>query len=429
MKWLLVHFICMALVTSSAKAAVLFVDLNDAPLEYDACAAGAGPDEVHVIGAVTNGGQPINGKHIEQKVAQLEAAGITVDSIVVSGHDGSGHFFGENGSEFYAADLRRILKNHPQTASTLTSAALWGCYPTTVYGCDSFWLKPNKNIKVAMGFTIQSPDKTRPANHALMKEFCGRRKEAVEAVSKDQLCAFYKSLRHLETTHVNLCNRTAMASREYGPENCYDYEDLQNRCAEFDPDEAQLVSFAKYFSANDPGFDNPPKDSAKSELRKYYNQIHLWRHCTETLKTERGYDLPSPPQVIRLVKFDVLKANLNRLNRNELADYDSRLEELGLGYLKLGDLTKVSRGEINRRIDAALVNLGKMAKRKQRVGDTDSTVVWRMAQFLKATLVDLQFRTKDTRGRYYSCSHFSLVDPSAKRPSRCIMSYDQAAAL
>jgi hypothetical protein len=410
----------VGLAWTAARADVLFVDLNNAPKEYGACQEGA-PGEVHVVGPATSDGKVVDATLIDQKVSELEKAGVKIDTIVISGHDGSGHFFGDYG-QFYASELRTLLKNHPRTEKDLTVAALWGCYPTNVHGCETYWLKPTRNIKVAVGFSIRSPSKERPANAAFMKEFCSKRKEAAQAVTKDELCRFYKNLNTIKPMSVAMCNREAEVARDYGPEACYTYQQLYDKCSQFDPGEEQRAMYEKYFAGNEPGFENPPtdggsgyngKDGGVSPLRAYYNQLHLWMHCAESLKQERGYDMPYAPTVIRLIFYDQLKKNIARLNAPQLADYDKRMAQLGLPQLALGDIRKLSRGEVNRRIDYAVVALDTAV----RNGRSDLIPNLKQALGLQRTLVSLDYR----------CSHFSLVEPDGRFPSTCIMSYATAA--
>jgi hypothetical protein len=93
------------------------------------------------------------------------------------------------------------------------------------------------------------------------------------------------------------------------------------------------------------------------------------------------------------------------------------LETLGLGEYKLGDISHMSRKEMNEKIEAAYSGVLGMQKEGKTQPPFDIDVVARMVQDVKRTLVDLD----------WNCSDFTLVDDVAKMPSACIMTYKSTA--
>lgn len=408
----------------SARANILFIDLNNSPKEVEACRTGAQQaspnDEVVVVGPSDGSSSDVTMDAIMDKVREARKNGVSFDSIVVSGEDGNGHFFGSHG-DFYASDFKRLVKELNQTGSEITTTALWGCYPTNKYGCETYWLKPNPSINMAVGFAVQAPSQNRPVNHELMQEFCRKREEAANAVTIDQMCLFYLNLSmNKVSTSVSVCNHEGVASEYYdsispgttersGQQTCQTNDELMERCKEFDPEQKQKAVFEKCMNASDPDFDLNCKDlpGKVSSLRHYYNQLHLWRHCKDGVKTEQGYEMPLPPQVIRLLKFDHVKENLADLNAEELSDYDKRMKAAGFADYTLGDIKTVSRAELNRRIEGAIVALKQSGSQP---------ALLKMAEGLGRTFVSLDPR----------CSHFSTVTLGLGKPSPCILSYARA---
>jgi hypothetical protein len=362
----------------SAGAEIIFLDLNDAPEEIRHCQAGLDKkhlkqrgegrrEQLHVIDpkeyVSKRGESSLKTKTyhaLRSKIQDMIRRNIPIDSIIISGDDGSGEFFGSQG-KFHQHELVALVKEFPQVGKSLKSAALWGCYPSTVNGAEQFWVNKLPNMQFTMGFVGQGPDKTRPANHALLKQFCERREEAAEATTMDALCRFYDSIEQMPhaLTSLGLCNRVGIASREYStrgrPEKCFTYRELHARCPSFINNPQYNDIYARYMSG-----ESEPGDEAgrkMSDLRNYYNELQKWRHCSQQFRHQRGSDMPVPANVIRLVKYKKLKENLAKWNAPQLADYDEMLNESGLGALRLGDITQLSRKSMNDKIMAAVAAL------------------------------------------------------------------------
>jgi len=460
-------FLFLWFLSIAARAEMIFVDLNDAPEEINKCREGIEaknakglwqkPDQLHVVrGAKGSKNYRSNTYHaLRAKIADLVRRKVPVDSIVISGDDGSGNFFGSEG-EFTQRELKALLDEFPTVGASLKTAALWGCYPTSVHGAEQFWINKLPNMQLTMGFTAQGPEKSRPANHILLKQFCERREEAAKAITMDQLCKFHDSLQQLTRTSLGICNRIGTASVEYARngEKCFTYQQLHERCPQYTNNPKLMEVYEKYMS----GEAEPPEEvpGRTSDLRKFYNETQLWYHCASKFKHQRGFDIPYPPHVIRLIKYNKVKANLMKLNKGELESYDKSLERAGLGALKLGDITKLSRKELNQRIEAAVsalqgrnvevpasqpVSAAKaprratagtgafmfdpeevetparpVAQRPQTVRAAKDPTLLRMAQCVRMTLVNLD----------PACTAFNLVGDRPRTESTCLMNYNEA---
>lgn len=461
MMWLPLLF-----VLSLARAEMIFLDLNNADKEIKACQDGIEDkkkksgqhDDVHVIKGLK--GERDNKSNtywaLREQIKSLLARKVRIDSIVISGEDGTGNFFGSTG-DFDYRELQALSEEFPELKSSLTSAALWGCYTTNVNGTEQYWLNRMPGMKFTMGFTMQGPDKYKEGNHQLLKQFCGRRQEAVNATSKDQLCSFYDGLQQLVSTSVGLCIKTRDNTNIYagqgyakGNEKCFTTKELYERCGEYIRNDKGLDVYREYLSGEkEPGATEPP------DLRKAYNTNQLWRHCVKQFKTQRGTDMPYPPNMIRLIKQYYVKKNLAELNAKELASYDQALERAGLKELALGDITKLPRKTMNQKIQAAIAALNgqtvqvpvteaKREAQKKRglsggfVFDFDEEqaapvappsapkyvrgvkdpTLKRMAECMRMTFVQME----------EDCSPFGTVNERARPTDRseCLFSYDRA---
>ncbi len=463
----------LLLFSFAARGELIYLDMNNAGEEIKACQAGIEaknakklwqePEQLHVVKGVA-GESNFKSKTyyaLRAKIMDMINRNIKIDGIVISGEHGDGHFFGSQG-DFYQRELVALTKEFPEVGKSLKTAALWGCYPTSVHGAEQYWVNKLPNMQFTMGFVTQGPDKTREANHVLLKQFCERREEAAEATTLDQLCKFYDSLHQVVPTSLGLCNRAGIASKEYaqGPngEKCLTYKQLHDRCPAFINNPALEGVYERYMS----GESEPPAEvpGRVSELRNFHNEAQKWRQCAAKYKAQRGTDMPFPPDLIRLIKYKKIKENLARINAQELAEYDSALERRGLGALKLGDITKTSRKSMNQKIEAAMkalegedvevpvaspprpaanrsrppcVGAGFLfsdcddsagagraseaapSRRIVRAVSEDPTLL-RMAHCMKETFISMNGE----------CSAFDVVSGHARTQSPCLMKYERA---
>lgn len=444
-----------SLIFLSAHAEMIFLDLNDAPQEIAACKEGVQSasmrgerrEELHIVNPSTrprqrgeNSNRSNTYHALRAKIIELRSRNIPIDSIVISGEDGSGEFFGSQGKLPYH-EFQSLVREFPDVEKTLNTAAVWGCYTTTVNGSEQYWLNRMPNMQFTMGFTTQGPNKTRPGNHVLLRQFCERRKEAARATTMDALCKFYDSLRQLTTTSVAVCNRQGIATAEYSAtDKCLTYKQLHDRCPNFINNQALQSMYDRYMSGDqDPPVDD---DNRPSELRKYYNEVNKWRHCARDYRTARGSDMPLPPNLIRLIKYKSVKENLARLNRNELESYDEELQRAGLGAFKVGDITRLSRRALNDRIMGAIAALegqsvqapapagrrcaggggflfsgcDDSASSPRTVRAAKDPVLLRMAQCMRQTFIQMN----------HLCIPFDNVSAGSKTQSGCLLNYDEA---
>lgn len=430
-----------ALLLASAHAGdVLFVDLNNSANEAEACKAGVqakNPNEHFEkfgksdLAKYSRSGE-MDADALNRFVAAKERAGRKFDCVVISGHDGSGHFFGENGD--LTAGQAASLVARSRLKDSLTSMALWGCYTANANAAENYWMqKISPNIKSTIGFTLQSPSNRRPENFALLQDYCMKREQIANAETKAEMSNQFYHLAGINKMNAAVCYKEGVCANEYANPgekgNCFhSYEELQQRCSKFDPSRKLLATYKAYFEASDPAYANPPPDgedeyvtegtydpSTKGALRNYYNQLHLWYHCSYDLYKHTGYSMPMPATVIRLTKFETVKRNFAALHQKELEQYNALLAQMGLGQLAL-DPANMSRKDIVERMRKAIAKLEGLSDASSgKVNGVDPYKLLIMAYGF-----DNSLRTLKT-----NCLPFSYVHENAGEHSDCIAQYGE----
>ncbi|MGE0529544.1 MAG: hypothetical protein AB7P49_21020, partial [Bdellovibrionales bacterium] len=443
------------------QGAMLFIDTNNANEEVEACRRGVKAlnpkEDIRVVRP------PISCEALEKKVREMEAAGQPVDSVVISGEYVKEGIYGAAG-RFSSSCLKQIADRH----SGIKSLALWGCYTSTAAAAKDYWLHPMKNIKFIVGFTDQAPSKIRPASQDMLEYFCYHRQQAAQITDCDQMINLLANLKSFGETSIGACTHEFVASRSYGEQICYRYDEV---CKNFDAEKV-LEQYDGLMDGKagfeDVGSDDPKKPTL---ARKTYTEMRRYEHCGS------DYDLPDPVQVMNLVKFKYITENFSRLNAQQLREYDENLEQLGLGQYRLGNLKELTRGEMIRRINASVEALTRMAaggpvpvpqapppraqepppartekkptsgkgggllfgipkrspppeepkpqaapepppeRRAAPAGSVDPKVVLEMAEHVARTFWDLD----------PSCIPASSIAENSKKPSGCLITYKQAA--
>jgi hypothetical protein len=443
-----------AVIQPASADNVLFIDLNNSAEEIKACSSGVktanAEESVFVInketvgllpgsGFVPNAENKIHVKEIDAMIRDLEDQGQRIDSIVISGHDGNGQYFGTQG-DLTAAQLKWIFDRHPMLKRHTTMMMQWGCYTGNANACENIWGRNvSENIRTTVGFTVQSPDNTKPGNFRLLEDVCKKRKDIQAAQSSQQYDDIFRNLAGVSDWNVGICHDGGVCSPDYAErdpvtgkilpgQNCdHTFDELQRRCAEFDPDQKKLETYQHYLNA-DPGYEDPPPDDAsfvyengatgRNPIRRYYSELHLWRHCAKSAANPNGFEMESPARVIRLVRFNDVKSNLMKFHAREVQQYNDLMTKLGWNDYALADLQNMSRAQIVKRTMGAVASLeANIQYGKSQVKGVDLKALYSMAVQFDRTLRVLQPR----------CSPQSWVHAGmGDYPSDCIAPYGKA---
>lgn len=405
MNWLVALFILL-LLPFSVWADCLFVNLNGQEAEWKACQAGMkGDDRLHVVNGVPGKddetGYSNTYKEVRATIAKALSEGREIDCIVISGDHGSGRFFHDLGF-FTSEDFRALRDDFP--GFRVSSAALWGCYTTTVKSCDAHWIQNLEGMNFVMGFDGQAPVWSAQAGQQYLQAYCATRKDIAGRISKKELCEFRDNIAAMvgTVTHLGFCSKETVASEYYG---CKTYQELQAMCPNFvnnrplqdvyDHYDAGTVEAptgadqdSKDYSADYAQFspqlrENTCRRGDVHPLRCYYNHLHYWQHC------ERGNDMPDIRETLSLIKYKQIKSRAQKNNQVALQSFDGKLREFGLGDYALGDITEWNRQELNERIKTARQKILEMPANDSATRKVRATL-HRMSQCLDQTLNHLK---------------------------------------
>lgn len=341
MKFLI--FIFTFLFTFSAQASViLFFDLNNAPPEIAAikralkfrCENSHHKDcpELVVIPAPTHRSAEMSVTEAEltQTLTQLYKKGLTVESLVVSGHSSGLEFSGTRGQTTFEGILNSFTTAAQQAGldekkvrSKLKTLYLFGCYTGTP-GAYKRWIEEFPGLKLAAGFNHKAPLSNNPNLPSYIENLVKKENDAINICELSAAGKFYDSVRNSHVVKASMC----LNQQYVTPDEKHDLAKIwELKCnPNKNPRYAKLLKSGNIFEsylyakastgAGKSDYSNVPPDPAHSELRDYYNLLQDHRICFEG---DPETELPSPDRVQRLIFFDAVLKNFSLYYKDRLA--------------------------------------------------------------------------------------------------------------
>ena len=175
---------------NTVYADILFLDLNNSPKEIEAAKKAAKQrGEKLIVFPERAMRYPADiEQNLNQKLTELKSKNQQnkISSLIISGHDGNGHFTGSKGSMSYS-DFANILESHPELKESVKSLYLWGCYTATPGSIINNWKPTFKNLDVIIGYDGSAPANDKLAGHNYLADALVKEKKMTSAKTDKQL--------------------------------------------------------------------------------------------------------------------------------------------------------------------------------------------------------------------------------------------------
>ena len=348
---------------SESGKTIIFLDLNDNPKEIDSARKAACKRGESLI-VMPNSGEAFSQDTLDQLLTGLEKSGVSVNSLILSGHDGGGQFGGTNGYVSKSM-LNEVMQDHPKTQESVSSVLLLGCY-TGVKQEIFDWKQILPKVNLIAGYEGQAPLGDKPAGHSYIEGVLAREKEMNEVKSEKELEKILKKgIKHISSISAAMYVQPKMCAPGTEHESGFYFRPLKGRDALQDLETQECIHenetngpiMLEKFMAYYRGEKEIPKETHGSELREIYNYFREKGHCFEA---KRKY--PSADKVLFTLFFDGVKKNFAFFNKGPLdagviqldkfkENFDDRFEQ----YIK----GKESYGEVlEERLSNGTSNLG-----------------------------------------------------------------------
>jgi|GEM_PF-5234737 len=266
-----------------------------------------------------------------------------ISALVISGHDGNGHFSGKVGN-FDEKDIAKAVNDHPPAGENLRSLFLWGCYTGTVGTLSSTWKAAFPKVEMIAGFDGSAPLGTKKASETYLEDALVQEKKLTSIKDQKQLKRAFDSIRDIKMMHASVCVGNNLVNNK----GVIDITESVKICSNLDKNKVKAL-YMCYKNAETAKCANPPADTHNSELRDLYNQLQLTSQCYKS-----NFDAPDLKALIRLIYFENVKNNFINLHSESMDKLNSLLRQLGApDEALLLDIKKSSRAEILNKLNKA----------------------------------------------------------------------------
>jgi hypothetical protein len=336
-----------------------------------------------------------------------------VNSLVISGHDGTGHFNGVFG-DMSDRGLSEMLDSIPGLKDNLLGIHLWGCYTTSPSSILTNWKANFPNTVLVTGYNGVAPANDKPAGWNYLEAVLKQELDLIAETDQKKLQRMLKNMPGVNFMPAAAFNR---GDCFISPSDTFSFTELMSRCKDLMAKlKTQQDQYNCYLKAENEQCANPPSDTRNGVIRQFYNLVQNAGPCGE-LEEYRGQLRISRDQVIRMVFFPEVKKNYAGIYGKEIGEVDESLEALGAPpTLRFKDMEKLSRRDLLLRID----ELNKfLQKEYQKLGvNMDEEAGMKDAQLLM--LRNFQRSLTSTLSSLSpDCVPFNWVEPAAREESQC----------
>lgn len=267
------------------------------------------------------------------------------ESVVVSGHDGTGHLSGDFGS-ISDKELAEVL-NANGLRDSVRSLHLWGCYTASPSSVMINWKSAFPNIHFVSGYDGRAPLADKPAGWSYLKGVIEREPKLHAIADAKKL---QQALREIPgAVQVN----AAMANCDFyaNHKEAFDIGAFVEQCKKYKTEiEAAQGKYECYLKA-EAGCENVPVETGSGVLREFYGIMQKADACKQVTPSPT-FEAHSRDEAMRLLFYRDVAKNFSRLYQQELKEYDEMLAALGAPEkLRVADLGSLSRKDMIARLD------------------------------------------------------------------------------
>lgn len=335
------------------RSAILFLNFNDAKNEIKQVRAAAEARGEDVVVIPEEGSDPkkrayLNTKLLTQELKKLQSSGVSVSSIIISGHSaGPQGFFGTQG-EMTREELDQALQAVPKIQKSIRAVHLFGCYAAAKSGVK-LWGALFPGAKLISGFHGSAPgSRSGDGYYSFIQDLLKKEGEFLKKLDTEELNQKFRELKFALKMNTALCS----GGRYYvDSKGVVDLRKHAVNCPEAEIQklkEGRLSVFLKYHLCSDTP--DVPKNTQNSDLRSYYSlERALPTDCDQEM---RDWQIPSPERVLRLIFFRTVLANFQDYFSKDLGLVSDSVRSLQIAFPSLdqfempSDLSRLSRKQV-----------------------------------------------------------------------------------
>lgn len=270
---------------------------------------------------------------VDQLKVRLRESGDRAVSLILSGHSQGDNYMGDLGLITFPEVVRAFKETGKE--NQLVSAYLWGCY-TNTRGTQPRWRQVFPNLNFIAGFDRKGPSNKNPASHKILGRLMEQESKILaEKEGKAVLGLLERINNKLHTALsalVNECSYSVL-DRNYYPLGAMP-EDCRSKLQVL---QAQARDVYEPYLKREEGKELPP-DTSSTPQRQFYDLLQRSEPCVnscadhgELLKGRPNEEalmnasLPCKDSVIRLIRYENIVANFERRYGSRLKAVEEKL--------------------------------------------------------------------------------------------------------
>lgn len=313
---------------------------------------------------------------LTEQLQTLKSKNAHVSSLILSGHDGAGHFYGDS-TGITKEQIFALTNKYPKEIGSMSSVLLMGCWSSVPKEVDE-WKTAFPALKIIGGFVGSAPSSERPEAAHFISDILSNESKVGKNSTQSSVKNVIDSIRDLKmvTSGVYIDNSKSGCSGIMDNKNQFYYvspalneNEVDTKLVGLHPytstasseAELQCRMFAAQYAWDtlDSYFSGDKEPENTPELRSLYSSLRNHDHCIS-----KGYIQPryNSEQVLFLRFFKDMKKNfvkyfdkqlqeaasaINKIDKNKLSfSAQNALEKYLKNPLTSNSILKMNRKEV-----------------------------------------------------------------------------------
>ena len=277
-----------------------------------------------------------------------------IKTLVISGHYAPGSFSGKSG-EINQTDFLKSLNKYNDLSSSIQYLMLRGCYTTRINEIllKSQWRSSLPNLKYISGYDGRAWSSESQYSQEFVFDTLRLKQSFINSQTPEQAKSLFKNIRNYDKSSLAIWFKTNenefYITSETLSQNkaIINFNKIKNTCILNTDSRLKYNSIIeKYDRGELAGFERPPSDTNKGEVRKAYEWLLNNQHCVSLQIWEKNqYD--DVNKAAGLLFFDRLTTNYQNIyNQNEFQKLLDEYNDAAQSKLINPDLSSASRSDI-----------------------------------------------------------------------------------
>lgn len=310
------------------KSAIFFINTNTSDVPNEKGESELGVTDRNkgnkILFTVGSNNEKVSNENVSKKINEITSTN-KIETLIISGHNGGGHFSGSKGS-LSREQLENIGKNNPEFKNNVRTVILLGCY-TTVISQVHEWRDVFPNVEIIAGFDGAAPLSDRPQGHEYLKELLLKEDQLIKVKDLEQIKNVLPSVEQAGfKPAISLCDQNGCTDKKVyffssQDKKFFDLDERKKQCLE----KYQEIKIASdWIKKLKKGID--PRKKPDEKISKYYSLSRNFDDCYDLLRDDISLDRNiedfwlDSESYLRLIYSKKVYQNFSKFHQDEIKE-------------------------------------------------------------------------------------------------------------